>query len=85
MPEEITEDELTDDDIPFVQLGDEDYGKAVGMFRMAVGAILQVFDMYGMGAYIGGAQTEIVKLAEDFGLAVRGVDKPISLDYIRRY
>lgn len=83
MPEEITEDEL--DDIPFISLGDEDYAKAVGMFRMAVGAVLKVFDMYGMGAYIGGAQVEITKLAEDFGLAVRGVDKPISLDYIRRH
>ena len=73
------------DDLGFVVLSDESYEKAVGLFRMAVGGVLSVFNMYGLGAYIGQAQNEIVKLAEDFGLVVRGdPDKPISLEYIRR-
>ena len=81
MGEEV---EVFEEDVPNVVLSDESYAKAVGMFRMAVGATLQCFDMYGLGAYIGGAQAEIVRLAEDFGLVVRGIDKPISLEYIRR-
>ena len=72
------------DELGFVVLSDESYEKAVGLFRMAVGGVLSVFDTYGMGVFIGGAQDEIVKLAEDFGQVVRGVDKPISLDYVRR-
>jgi len=82
MAEEIEIDDTCE--LPSISLSDYDYMKAVGMFRMAVGAVLKVFDMYGMGIYIGGAQTEIIKLAEDFGLAVRGEDKPISIEYIRR-
>ena len=73
-----------DDEFAYVVLTDADYAKAVGLFRMAVGGVLSVFNMYGMGDYIGAAQEEIVKLAEDFGQVVRGVDKPISLEYIRR-
>lgn len=68
----------------FVVLSDEEYTKAIGQFRLAVNAMLGVFDRYGQGVYIPGASDEIVRLAEDFGLRVRGVDKPISLAYIRR-
>ena len=68
----------------YIVLNDEDYNKAVGQFKLAVGAVLTCFNMYGMSAYIGGAQTEIVQLAEDFGQRVRGLDKPISIEYIRR-
>jgi len=73
-----------DDDIIYTTLSDEDYAKAIGQFRLAVGATLQVFNMYGMGEFIAGVQDEIVRLAEDFGLRVRGIDKPISIDYVRR-
>ena len=73
-----------DDEFAYIVLDEESYAKAVGLFRMAVGGVLSVFNMYGMGEHIGPAQEEIVKLAEDFGQVVRGVDKPISLDYIRR-
>lgn len=68
----------------YLVLSDEDYAKAIGLFRMAVGGVLSAFDMYGLGVFIGGAQDEIVQLAEDLGQFLRGVDKPISLDYIRR-
>jgi len=74
-----------EEELGYIVLNDEDYAKAVGQFRLAVGAVLSVFNMYGMGVYIGGAQKELVKLAEDFGQRVRGdLDKPISIEYIRR-
>jgi len=76
---------MDEEEFVYIVLSEESYGKAVGLFRMAIGGVLSVFNMYGMGAYIGQAQNEITKLAEDFGLVVRGdLDKPISLDYIRR-
>ena len=68
----------------FISLSDDDYAKAIGQFRLQVGVVLSVFDLYGMGAYIPLVVTEITKLAEDFGLRVRGVDKPIDIDYVRR-
>ena len=73
-----------EEDIIYTVLSDEEYAKAIGQLRLAVGAVLQPFNMYGMGDYIGPAQAEIVKLAEDFGLRVRGIDKPISVEYVKR-
>lgn len=68
-------------DIPW--LSEEEYQKAVGQFRFQVSKVFYAFGMYGMQAYIPGAVNEIVALAEDFGLRVRGVDKPISLELLR--
>ena len=62
----------------------EEYDKAIGQFGLQVGGILSVFDLYGLGVFIPQAQEEIKKLAEDFSLRVRGVDKPISLEEVRR-
>ena len=74
-----------DEEFCYTVLSDESYAAAIGQFRMAVGGVLKVFDMYGMGVYIGNAQEELVRLAEDFGQRIRGdLDKPISLDYVRR-
>ncbi len=77
--------------IPY--LPDEDYRKAVGQLRMQLTAVfdfLKVDDklpiryFHGMGEFIPGAVEEIIKLAEDFSLRVRGVDKPISIEHVRR-
>ena len=74
-----------DEEFCFTVLSDESYAIAIGQFKMAVGGVLKVFDMYGMGVYIRAAQEEIVRLAEDFGQRIRGdLDKPISLEYVRR-
>jgi len=73
-----------DEELGYITLSDEDYQKAVGQLRLAIGAVLTVFDMYGLGVHIKGAQEEIVKLAEDYGQRTRGIDKPISIEYIRR-
>ena len=65
-------------------LSDEEYKKAVGQLRLQIGGILSAFDRYGLGAFIPGAVIEITNLCEDFGLRVRGVDKAISLEMVRR-
>ena len=65
-------------------LDQDDYDKAVGQLRLQIGAALQPLCSYGQDVYVKGAIIEIVKLAEAFGMRVRGIDKPISLDYIRR-
>ncbi len=61
-----------------------EYDKAVGQLSLQIGAALSVFNLYGLGVHIPGAQSEIVKLCEDFGLRVRGIDKPLSLEMVRR-
>lgn len=75
------------------RLPDNEYQKAIGQFRMQVSGVfdfLKVDDklpvryVYGMGDFIPGAIDEIVKLAEDFSLRVRGMDKPIDIEMIRR-
>ncbi len=74
-------------------LTDEDYKKAVGQLRrqmtgvfdfMKVDDKIPIRYMYGMEAGVSGAVNEMVKLAEDFGLRVRGVDKAIDLEMLRR-
>lgn len=61
-------------------LPDEKYQKAEGQLRLQVGEILSVFDMYGLGAYITGAQEEIVEVAIDFSKRLRGEeDQPIRV------
>lgn len=64
-------------------LSDEEYAKAVGQFRLQLNKVFQPFNLYGLDVYIPGAVNEITRLAEDFGLRVRGVDKPIVLEFIR--
>ncbi len=59
-------------------LSDEDYQKAVGSLRLHVAGVLGVFDTMGMGVFINEAAEQIVKLSEDFGLRVRGIDKMIG-------
>ena len=65
-------------------LSDDEYAKAITQLTLQVGGVLGVFDLYGLGVFIPGAMGEIVRLAEDFGLRVRGIDKPISLEQVRR-
>jgi len=64
-------------------LPQEDYDKAVGQLRLQVVAVFKPFHTYGHDAFIPGAVNVIIKLAEDFALRVRGVDKPISLELIQ--
>jgi len=74
-------------------LSDEEYQKAATQFRMQVNGVfdfmkvedsLPVKYLYGLGEYVPGAVEEIVRLAEDFSLRVRGQDKPINLEMVRK-
>ena len=71
----------------------EEYNKAIGQLRRQVSGVfdfMKVDDkipvryMYGMGEGVDSAVEEIIKLAEDFGMRVRGIDQAISLEIIRR-
>jgi len=77
------------DAIPW--LSDEDYAKAIGQFRLQFGVLLEEMfaplRMYGQDVFVDGAILSIiesgVKLTEDFGLRVRGINHEISLEIIR--
>ncbi len=64
-------------------LSEEEYLKCVGQLRLHMANVFTPFNKYGLGDYIPNAVIEAVKLCEDFGLIVRGVDKPISIERIR--
>jgi len=91
---EILEETIAQFDFKHIHwLSNEEYAKARGQLRMQVAGVfdfikvddkLPVRYMYGAGDGIPRAIEELVKLAEDFGLRVRGIDKSISLEIIRR-
>jgi len=65
-------------------LPQEEYDRALGQFRLQLNGVFAPFHGYGHDVFIPQAITEVVKLAEDFGLRVRGVKKPVSLEMVRR-
>ncbi len=65
-------------------LSDEEYRKAEGQLRLQLNGVFEPFKMYGLDILVPGAIDETVKLAQDFSLRTRGVDKPIDLQRIRR-
>lgn len=65
-------------------LSDEEYSKAVGQLRLQLNGVMSPFRQYGQDVFIPQAVDECVRLAEDFGLRVRGIAKPISLEMVRR-
>jgi len=71
-------------DLGIPMLPQEKYDKAIGIFRLQLNGVMVAFNMYGMGEMIPTAIDEIVRLTEDFGLAVRGVDKIVSLERVRK-
>jgi len=68
-----------DNDYAFPWLDDEHFAKARGQLSMKVNALLNVFDCYGMGIYITPIADQIIDLAIDFSMRVRGdLDKQIG-------
>jgi len=61
------------------KLPEQEYKKAVGQFRLQLNGVFQPFKLYGLDILIPGAIDEVVELAEQFGMRVRGVDVPIIL------
>ena len=60
-------------------LEEQDYKKAEGQLRLSLNDVMSVFRMYGLQDYVPGAVDEIIQLAVDFSLRLRGVDKPIRV------
>jgi hypothetical protein len=65
-------------------LTDEQYQKLVGSLRLQLNGVFRPFHQYGMDVFVTPAVNEVVKLCEDFGLRVRGVDKIMSIEAIRK-
>ena len=61
------------------KIPDEEYNKALGQFQLQLGGIMNCFRCYGMNEDADGAIPEIVKLAEQFAMRVRGKDIPIMV------
>ena len=61
------------------KIPEEEYMKALGQFRLQLGGIMHCFRCYGMEQDVDGAIPEIVKLAEQFSMRVRGKDVPIMV------
>ena len=57
----------------------ESYDKAIGQFRLQLNGIMNNFRCYGLDNDVDGAIPEIVKLAEQFSMRVRGKDVPIKV------
>ena len=66
------------------KISQEQYDKAVGQFRLQLNGIMNCFRCYGMSEDVDGACEEIVKLAEQLGMRVRGKDIPIKVREIPR-
>lgn len=71
-------------ELPFAFLAEPEYQKALGQLRLQLNGILGIFDIYGLGVYILGAIDEVIKVCEQFGMRVRGDDRPIDIEIVRR-
>jgi len=58
-------------------LPDENYQKAIGQLRLQINGALRPLRSYGQAVYCDQTADAIVKLCEDFGLRVRGVEHAI--------
>ena len=64
---------------PYNRIPDELYAKLRFQARGQIGAILNAFRCYGLDPYVDKAIEECMKITENFAMAVRGKDKPISI------
>ncbi len=63
----------------YTRISEDSYRKLVFQLRGQYMAILNVFRCYGLDPYVDTALDECVKVAENFGMAVRGKRKPIHI------
>lgn len=63
----------------YPKIPEEQYRKLIFQMRGQYAAILNVFRCYGLDPYVDQAIEECVKVADRFGQAVRGDDKPIHI------
>ena len=65
-------------------LPEEEYERAVGQVRLQLNEIMRPLMLYGQAPYVYQAINEIIKITEDFGLRVRGIDHPIDIELVRQ-
>jgi len=63
----------------FEKLPDAQYKKLLFQLRGQYAAILNVFRCYGMAADVEQAIEECTRVAENFGMAVRGSERPLHI------
>lgn len=63
----------------YPKIPEEKYLKLVFQLRGQLGAILNVFNCYGLQPDVNQAIEECVKVAENFAMAVRGSGKPVHI------
>ena len=61
------------------KIPDANYKKLLFQTRGQFIAILNVFKCYGLDLYVDQAIEECMKVTENFGMAVRGKEKPIHI------
>ena len=61
-------------------LDEETYAKVEGQTRLQIGAILGVYNLYGMGVYFPQTLEAIMQVVRQYGKRVRGKDAPIVFD-----
>lgn len=68
------------DKIPdYPRLSEDAYHKLIFQARGQFLAILNVFKCYGLDLYVDQAIEECMKVTENFGMAVRGSNKPVHI------
>ena len=68
----------------FYWLPQNRYEKLKGQTRLQIANILKPFDVYGQGVYINPAVEACMLVIEETWDVIRGEDKPIDIDLIRR-
>ena len=62
------------------ELEDADWEKAVGQYRLQVGAVLRPLRLYGQAQYVVSAIEELVSLALQLHLKLSGVEMPFHIN-----
>lgn len=63
----------------YPRISEDKYKHLLFSLRGQFGAILNVFRCYGLDPYVDDAIGECMRVSENFGMAVRGKDKPIHI------
>ena len=63
----------------YKRIPEDEYRKLLFQLRGQYVAILKIFDCYGMKPHVDQAIEECMRVTENFGMAVRGKDKPIHI------
>ncbi len=59
---------------------EQEFDKAVGQFRLALGVVMQPLRLYGQGHYVDTASEEVVSLALQLYYKLSGLDIPYTVN-----